>query len=513
MIRLTALLITLLISGNVTLRAADSDPLATLKPGHPRLLATAAEFDAAAKTTDPLGAEVVKRVLATAEANMNAAPLTYKIVPGDAHLLSTSRAALKRIVLFSMAYRLSHDVRFANHAKQDMITVSGFPDWSPPHFLDTAEMSMAVSLGYDWCFDTLSPDEKKTIKTALTEKALSFGPAAYGPLALGAKRDKPVWWVNVNHNWNQVCNDGLIAAALAIGDEEPDAARLVLKGAKADLPQAMHSYAPEGAWPEGPGYWAYGTTYNVLGLAMLQSALGTDFGLSQVEPAFAKTAAYRLQMEGPTNMLFNYADASTEPKKMYTPAFGWLAQRYGPPVAVQHLRDFLTAQFAATPPDKEGDGYFAWFALWLPPAPPQPVTPAPLDVHFIGAADIAIFRSAWNDPDALYLGFKTGTNGVNHGHLDLGTFVLDSDHVRWASELGADSYNLPQYFGALRPTYFRHQQSQPERAYPRHADSGTQGRRTDLRVQFDAQCCLSLRRSDGRLSRRSAENLARHILP
>jgi len=31
---------------------------------------------------------------------------------------------------------------------------------------------------------------------------------------------------------------------------------------------------------EGPGYWTYGTTYNVLLVAELESALGSDFGLS-----------------------------------------------------------------------------------------------------------------------------------------------------------------------------------------------------------------------------------------
>ena len=34
-------------------------------------------------------------------------------------------------------------------------------------------------------------------------------------------------------------------------------------------------------------------------------------------------------------------------------------------------------------------------------------------------------------------------------------FVLDKDSVRWAIDLGADNYNLPEYFGKLRWTYYR----------------------------------------------------------
>ena len=65
------------------------------------------------------------------------------------------------------------------------------------------------------------------------------------------------------------------------------------------------------------------------------------------------------------------------------------------------------------------------------------------------------FRSAWNDPKAVYVGFKGGDNKANHSHLDLGSFVLDADGHRWAVDLGGDDYNLPGYFGRQRWDYFR----------------------------------------------------------
>jgi hypothetical protein len=336
-----------------------------------------------------------------------------------------------------------------------LLNVSGFPDWSPEHFLDTAEMAMAVAIGYDWCYDALSPADRTTIKTALIQKALCFAANAYAARPPGEKpSDKRLWFATGTNNWNQVCNSGLLAAALAIADEEPDTARLIINGARASLPIGMHTYAPDGAWPEGPGYWTYGTTYNVLALAMLQSALGSDQGLAAIEPAFAKTGSFRLQMETPDGAPYNFADAGGKWETVSSPAYGWIAQRYGPPVAIQGLRETLTDHFAKVAANKETDRFFPLAALWLPPAPTD-VVPAPLDAHFSGPADVAVFRSAWNDPDALYLGFKAGTNGVPHGHLDLGSFFLASDGVRWADELGPDSYNLPEYFGAKRWTYYR----------------------------------------------------------
>ena len=67
----------------------------------------------------------------------------------------------------------------------------------------------------------------------------------------------------------------------------------------------------------------------------------------------------------------------------------------------------------------------------------------------------AFLRSAWDDANAIFVGVKGGDNKANHGHLDLGAFVLDGGGVRWALDLGPDDYNLPAYFGAQRWRYYR----------------------------------------------------------
>ena len=64
-------------------------------------------------------------------------------------------------------------------------------------------------------------------------------------------------------------------------------------------------------------------------------------------------------------------------------------------------------------------------------------------------------RSQWNEPNAVFVGFKGGDNRTNHGHLDVGSFVLDADGVRWALDLGGDGYHLPGYFGRERFQYYR----------------------------------------------------------
>jgi hypothetical protein len=78
----------------------------------------------------------------------------------------------------------------------------------------------------------------------------------------------------------------------------------------------------------------------------------------------------------------------------------------------------------------------------------------PLDKYF-RRVEVVTMRTAWNDRNALFVGFKAGDNKFNHSHLDIGTFVLDAMGHRWALDLGADNYNLPGFFGAQRWTYYR----------------------------------------------------------
>jgi hypothetical protein len=270
-------------------RAAGADALQTLRPGHPRLILTDESLKEAveAAKSDPLRAALHQRIVLLAEAELKSDPIKHVLI--GPRLLDQSRRAVSRILTCALAYRLTHDTRFAERAKKEMLVAAAFPDWNPSHFLDVAEMSLAVAIGYDWLYDQLAPAERATIKAALIRHALGFAADAYRP---GGPQSKDVWFVKARHNWNQVCNAGLLSAALALADEEPEIARTVVAGARASLLLGMSAYAPDGAYPEGPGYWDYGTSFNVIAIAVLESALGQDFGLSK-EPAFDHTALYR----------------------------------------------------------------------------------------------------------------------------------------------------------------------------------------------------------------------------
>jgi hypothetical protein len=58
-----------------------------------------------------------------------------------------------------------------------------------------------------------------------------------------------------------------------------------------------------------------------------------------------------------------------------------------------------------------------------------------------GETPVCLMRTSWNDKNGIYLGFKAGSAGTNHGHMDIGSFVLDADGERWASDFGMQNYN------------------------------------------------------------------------
>jgi len=412
---------------------APADILAKLRKEHPRLLASADDFAALKRQVQensPLR-EWHARLAERASRLLSQPPSRYEI-PDGLRLLSTSRRVLDRVYTLALLYRLEGDRRYVERAWQELDAAAKFQDWNPRHFLDTAEMTHAFAIGYDWLYDVWSAEQRDTLRAAMIEKGLKPALASYqGAPTYG-------WWVKSHHNWNQVCNGGIGVGALAIGDEEPALAGELLQGGLKSLQLAMAQFAPDGAWAEGPGYWAYATSYNVVLLAGLASALGTDFGLSGL-PAFADTGWFPIYLTGPLERTFNYADGSDH--SLRAPQMLWLARRFNRPAYAHYERPLASPH--------------AQDLLWHDAPTDQAQAPAaPLDKYFRGA-EIVTLRSAWNDRQALFVGLKAGDNKANHSHLDLGTFVLDALGARWAVDLGADDYNLPAYFGSQRWTYYR----------------------------------------------------------
>ncbi len=404
-----------------------------LRPGHPRLICTDEDLARVKQSvaTDPVAARCWEALRREADGILGRPPIEHVLI--GPRLLDKSRTCLRRVQCCALAFRMTGEAKYRDRAVLEMLTAARFPDWNPDHFLDTAEMTHALAIGYDWLFPALSEAERRQCREAILRLGLGPGRQCYeGKARYG-------WWVKSEHNWNQVCNGGLGMGALALADEAPEECAFILGSALKSLPLAMKHFAPDGGWNEGPGYWDYATDYTVVFLAALDSALGDDFGLSR-SPGLDRTGFFRLAFCGPVGKTFNYADAGDGVGG--APQMFWLARRFNQPVFAWDQRRHLGRP---SPLD----------LVWYDARGRDPQAEGVLRDSLFRGVDVAFLRSSWDDPKGIFVGFKGGDNKANHSHLDLGSFVLDAAGKRWAVDLGSDDYNLPGYFEGQRFTYYR----------------------------------------------------------
>jgi len=409
--------------------------LDTLAQDHPRLLATPQRFawlramwQASAASPPKTWAQ---SAITSANTVLGQAPVAYTAdVRGT--ILDQARLAKERMYYLGLAWWLTGDNQYAERAWTELNTLAddtAFPSWDPAHFLDVAEITHACAIGYDWFYNYWTPARRDTIRTALINKGLNQGLLQY--------TTNVGWQKTTGNNWNQVCNGGLILGALAVGTESETLTEDILTRALNSLRPVMEHYTTDnGAWYEGPGYWNYSTEYLVRGLAGLESALGSDFGIS-AQRLYSESGFYPLMMSSPAGFSFNHSDSGSG--RITDDSLQWYARRFTQPLYAWYENTYGNGVVDAL-----------WWNDQTTSAAAAGLSP---DYVFHGEAGTAFkpleavtLRGNWTDSRATYVGCKGGWVGADHGNLDGGDFVLDALGKRWFQELSSDDYALSGYF-------------------------------------------------------------------
>ncbi len=452
--------------------SASASAWANLPP-HPRLFASADQWQAlrarlalsapnlaalptpASPAADPVTARLFVVIRDRAEAILKLPPVKVTQRQRGAlagTILEPAREIQRRVLALAATARLTGETRFRDRALVELRLLTDLPDWNPAVFLDTAEATLAVAVGYDWLYDTLTPAERDPLATALIEKGLraSFDAPA-----------KFLSWVRGTNNWNQVCHGALVIGALAVADRDPALAQRIVQRAVAELHSSAKAYAPDGIYPEGPMYWAYGTTFHVAMLSALETALGDRCGLDTF-PGFLATPDYLNQVTAPSGDTFNYADASLH--RSFEPALFWFARRLRQPATLRWELDHLDQLTAPSSPASTvaRSRHLPFALLWWDPALPGLPSAAPPALHWKGdgSVPLAVHRTAWFDPRAVYVAIKGGRAGLSHAHMDVGSFILEADGVRWAVDPGSQSYTTA-YQAGIDSTLWSFKQDSP----------------------------------------------------
>lgn len=401
-------------------------------PAHPRILTNKQRFTVLTSQTDTVSQQLKALIRQQVDQLLTTPTTTYTTT---GFLMGPMRQVQGRIIALAMAYRLGGDTRYLKRAKEELSRLADLKNWGTNHFLDVGEAALAAGIGLDWLFDELTADEREHIAQAIITNALQ--PSLDAQEGVNG-------WVDGDYNWNQVCNAGLSVGALAIAERQPELAAQIINRAIRNVPKAGAVYAPDGSYPEGPSYWSYGTSFHILLVEALRSALGNSYGLETL-PGFLKTADYILQMVGPGGQDFNYSDYHLE--KQNEPIMLWFARELRRrDLAARELVDVAglaqpvgAMSDAQTPQNRSR--HLPLELLWWDPA--LPVANQTLPLHWVatGVLPIAVMRSAWNDPRSTYVAIKGGTPNHSHAHMDAGSFILEADGVRWAIDLGTESYD------------------------------------------------------------------------
>ncbi len=411
-----------------TLGTADYSKLTA--SNHPRVIFSNNDFETIKSGSGGAVFNTIHNlIISKANTYINATELT-RVLNGK-RMLDVSRRALERLTYCAYAYKTTGDSQYLTRAEKDLKAVCAFQDWNArSHYLDVGEMSAGVALAYDWLYSDLQADTKQAVRKALENFAFTTA-------------QNKVWnlnFYNAASNWNQVCNGGLIAAALAVYEDNPTQAKEIIeKGVESNLPAMSEMYSPDGAYPEGYSYWSYGTIYQALILTALETATGSDLNLSKVE-GFSKTSKYVLFMEGYLDMCFNYSDST--PPVVPGLALWYFAYKYNDTsllyIEKNRLNKYSSAGESRLLP------LVAYYAYKLNLSSLDEIK-APSEKIYKGGGltPVVLVHDNWAmDVTDKFLGIKGGKANTSHGHMDAGSFVYEAFGERWADDMSRPSYGV-----------------------------------------------------------------------
>ena len=435
------LLIALLAAATVA--GARSRPGMTESPiPHPRLLMLEGEEPHIA--AESLFAKADSVIVAFSDEVMGK-PVLERTMIGR-RLLGTSREALKRIFWLGYTYRTRGGEAYARRAIDEMLAVCAFSDWNPAHFLDVGEMTMAVAIGYDWLYDRMTPRERKTVAQAIIDKGLK-----------PALNENDAWFYTSEINWNSVCNAGMVYGALAVWEEDPEFCRSMLEKSLESNKLSYKAYEG-GGYPEGYNYWGYGTSFQIMLEAAVESAFrwpvaaGHDGEtaaaghdalsampdlIGHLPDEFFASSEFICFTSTPAGNCYSFSDAYRRAVGQYMQA--WMLTKVGDPTLLYpEMRIMEEAGYKRLCEER----LFPMLLISLTQAPPFTVSP-PREHYYQcgGTTPIFVYRSGWKSREDDYLGIKGGLTMSSHSHCDQGSFYFESDGVAWATDLGMQDYN------------------------------------------------------------------------
>ena len=345
--------------------------------------------------------------------------------------LVAARTTQGRILDLLVAHHIEKNDAYLSRAKEELHNLISWTAWVEPLHrkcidvaanksedhadLCTAEAAVAAVVALDWLWEDISDDERTCVLQAIRTKALE-------PYRNTVAQQ--VSWYNTYSHANAVINSGCGLAALALGDDDPDAKK-TYKLARAGLRRFFDALGREGGWDEGIGYWGFAMRYLLL---VGEAARRLDDDMTILHERGMDTTGLFPIYFSPNGQAVCFGDNPNVP--LYG-TFYLLVKHFGMKDVTWWLdnysfrRDVSSAGWSA-----------AGLALLFRPddavCPDKPHLDTMKVYHEIGWAAMA---DQWPRPD-MYVAAKTGDMAASHSQHDMNSIQMQVAGEMLLSNLG-----------------------------------------------------------------------------
>ncbi len=257
------------------------------------------------------------------------------------------------------------------------------------------------------------------------------------------------WWTTITNNWNAVCHQGVLGAALALESDTETLADMLMH-ARTYLPNFLAGFGPDGGCTEGPGYWGYGFGWFALLNEQLEFATNSRLSLIEGDDHIREIALYAVRSTFSNGYTINFADGG--PRGRQNPhVLAYLGARLGEPAlmadAMENYR--LLEEGGLDAAGQRTDVFYLSYLLKDFPADLVADFPETSRDYYFGDLQVITSRRTDAHGNLWELAAKAGNNDEHHNHNDCGSYILNVNGEPIATEIGAPEY-VREFFGPTR---------------------------------------------------------------
>ena len=351
----------------------------------------------------------------------------------------------------AFAYQITGEQKYADAFYLFALEMDKWEHWGEGHFLNIADGAYAYAIGYDWVYHAFDdePEKREEMADILYRQGVMKGyysikyDGKYSQLvsnvpdfSISSRAGSTGAWRTINrtNNWQTVCGGGMIVSALAIIEDEEyrDECYYVIENYIRSYEKCLPQFAPDGAYPESPTYWAYCVNTLMNTVIAFETSCGTSYGYTDAVGLY-ESYYYAVGIADSDYNIWGYHDSSKT--TLDASRFYLAAKIYNDPNLAAYRNEMIF---------ERGFQMSLTDIIFYDPDLETGDASMPLDSNMKGIYT-ATFRSSY-DSGASYAGLHVGPAVHDHSDFDTGNFVLSMGGINWCTDPGSENYNVPGFW-------------------------------------------------------------------